>query len=250
MKIINENEFQEKVKSSSSDISLFIANLYVDSTLEELVGEDTEDHLLIINELANQIAYLVLGLLTNQEFKQNIAELLYLEGSVEIQKAYDAINKFILSKPNETDEGDKKDITDVKLKSPLDIESRSSSLNPITENTISHVDILSEIENPTPSKNTTSQFVKPAVADSTSNPSTPSKNTSSPASKVVPSQTISTAPTNPLDLGGFGINKPNTSNPAQNIANKLGQNLSTPTTSIPKEVYVSKKLDPYKEPFI
>lgn len=95
---------------------------------------------------------------------------------------------------------------------------------------ISHHDLLSEIENPTPSISTTTDFQNQNFVKS----SQPQANT--PVVKTSANKGINTATTNTY------------TNPALNIATKLDQKLSTPSASIPKDIYVSKKPDPYHEP--
>ena len=231
MKKIDEKDFEKKLAESPKDLSFFISNLYVDPILEQLVGEDTEDYLLIVDDLANQIAYYVLGLLSTQEFKENLAEVLYLEGSVEIQKAYDAINKFVLSK---------KDSKGNEKENPLEEAKLADSSH------ISHVDILSEIENPTPSISTTASFQSQVNTSKQTTSNTTNNTQSNPSSKLIP--TPSTSLTSISSLHSSDPSVVPYSNPALHIASKLDQNLSTPSASIPKEVYVSKKSDPYHEP--
>lgn len=235
MKKIEDNIFEKKLAEAPKDVSLFITGLYVDPILEEMVGEDVEDYLLIVDDLANQIAYFILGLLTIQEFKDNLAEVLYLEGVVETQKAYDAINKFVISKLNQketTVENDK--IEDVKLAD-------------VTH--ISHHDVLNEIENPTPSINTTANFQANVAKSAGMNNSANSSTTSAKAGNIskTPLTPVSLANPSTASLHSSSSVAPY-SNPALNIASKLDQKLSTPSASIPKDIYVSKKPDPYHEP--
>lgn len=231
MKKIDEKDFEKKLAESPKDLSFFISNLYVDPVLEQLVGEDTEDYLLIVDDLANQIAYYVLGLLTTQEFKENLAEVLYLEGTVEIQKAYDAINKFVLSKRNTKDDEKENPLEEAKL---------------ADAGHISHVDILSEIENPTPSINTTATFQKEVSQkiNATTGPVAANIGVSTSKSNTLQNNTLSTSPS----LHSSDPSVVPYSNPALHIASKLDQNLSTPSASVPKDIYVSKKPDPYHEP--
>ncbi|MCF7865576.1 MAG: hypothetical protein K9M11_03670 [Candidatus Pacebacteria bacterium] len=229
MKKIEEKDFEKKLAEAPKDVSLFITGLYVDPTLEQMIGEDTEDYLVIVNELANQIAYFILGLLTIQEFKDNLAEVLYLEGVVEVQKAYDAINKFVISKLN-TKEGmniEENKIEDAKLADLAHI---------------SHHDLLSEIENPTPSIKTTASFQANLGANIVK--------TTTPVTAQTNPTTTQKNPTNTSTITSLHSPEPVApyTNPALNIAAKLDQKLSTPSASIPKDIYVSKKPDPYHEP--
>lgn len=130
---------------------------------------------------------------------------------------------------------------------------RTRELEPVETKqpeTISHTDILNEIENPTPSIK--GLGLKPANTNTQNQ-----VHISSTTDNTISNNTAQTAPTsttpvlppnleNNLTMGGFSLHTP--VNPAQKIADKLNQNLQTPSVSIPKEVYVPKKLDPYKEP--
>lgn len=231
MKKIEDSIFEKKLVEAPKDISLFVSGLYIDPVLEQLVGEDTEDYLLVVDDLANQIAYYVLGLLSTQEFKDNLAEVLYLEGSVEIQKAYDAINKFVLSK---------KDNKSNEKENPLEEAKLADS------NHISHIDILSEIENPTPSIGTTASFQSQVNTNKQTTSNTTNNTQNNPSSKLIPIPSTSLTSTPSLRSSDPSV-VPYT-NPALHIATKLDQNLGTPSASIPKDVYVSKKPDPYHEP--
>lgn len=241
---IQEQIYIERLNQSPIAVRNYIFKIQSNESFEVYLKKyrkTTEDPESKTDVLRNEISLLLLKIITVDEFIDTVIEAL----DIQPFEAEEMITDFFSTCLPE----DLQDLIDGENEKTSE-DTISKKINITDQNTISHVDILNEIENPTHSMETTSQFVKPAVTGSSSNPSTPNTNTSSPVPKVVPSQTISTTPTNPLDLGGFGINKANTSNPAQNIANKLGQNLSAPTTSIPKEVYVSKKLDPYKEPFV
>ena len=231
MKKIDEKDFEKKLTESPKDLSFFISNLYVDPILEQLVGEDTEDYLLIVDDLANQIAYYTLGLLSTQEFKDNLAEVLYLEGSVEIQKAYDAINKFVLSKKDNKGNEKENPLEEVKL---------------ADSNHISHIDVLSEIENPTPSISTTASFQNQTNTNKQTSSNTPivAQNNSSSRASTAPLTTSTSTPS----LHSSDPSVVPYTNPALHIASKLDQNLSTPSASASKDIYVSKKPDPYHEP--
>lgn len=112
------------------------------------------------------------------------------------------------------------------------------------EGHISHLDILGEIENPTPSIKTTATFQnsesKPALASVISTEQTkPAPPTS--ITQKSPNPTNTTSLHSPTPVAPY-------TNPALNIGTKLDQKLSAPSSSIPKDVYVSKKPDPYHEP--
>lgn len=111
---------------------------------------------------------------------------------------------------------------------------------------ISHVDILSEIENPTPSINTTATFQKEVSQkiNVTTGPVAANIGVSTSKSNTLQNNTLSTSPS----LHSSDPSVVPYSNPALHIASKLDQNLSAPSASVPKDIYVSKKPDPYHEP--
>lgn len=105
-------------------------------------------------------------------------------------------------------------------------------------NHISHIDVLSEIENPTPSISTPPTPQREATTESQT-----TLNSLKPLSKDSSTQLSSPNPS----LHSSPSIAPYV-NPALHIASKLDQNLSNPSASVPKEMYVSKKPDPYHEP--
>ena len=114
---------------------------------------------------------------------------------------------------------------------------------------ISHVDILHEIENPTPSLKTTLHFAKPqAQTTSSGTPTNTSNTTNTPTTLPEGVRATQTSVAANSVLGGFSVNQP--TNPAQRISDMLNKNMETPSVSIPKEVYIPKKPDPYKEPIV
>jgi hypothetical protein len=104
-------------------------------------------------------------------------------------------------------------------------------------NQISHLDLLSEIENPTPSISTTANFQN--AAPKTESKETTQKNPT--PNSPIKNQSTETSLHSSTPVAPY-------INPALNIATKLDQKLSAPSSSIPKDVYVSKKPDPYHEP--
>lgn len=105
-------------------------------------------------------------------------------------------------------------------------------------NHISHIDVLSEIENPTPSIRAPLTPQREATTESQATP-----NSLRPLSKDSSTRLSSPNPS----LHSSPSIAPYV-NPALHIASKLDQNLSNPSASVPKEMYVSKKPDPYHEP--
>lgn len=134
----------------------------------------------------------------------------------------------------------------------LGINENNTKENPLEEakladsNHISHIDVLSEIENPTPSINTTANFQKQIVQTNDSNVVNPTTSNRTSPSKINISQNSTFSANSSLHSSDPSVVP--YSNPALQIASKLDQNLSTPSASVPKDVYVSKKPDPYHEP--
>lgn len=134
----------------------------------------------------------------------------------------------------------------------LGANSNNTKENPLEEskladsNHISHIDVLSEIENPTPSISTTASFQSQANSVKQTSPNTPSISQKNPSSRT--STTPLGSPSSTPSLHSSDPSVVPYTNPALHIASKLDQNLSTPSASVPKDIYVSKKPDPYHEP--
>jgi hypothetical protein len=223
---IDEIQIENKLKDAPKEISEFVSTIYVNPVLEQLIGTDIEDYDTIIVDLADAIVYFVLGFISLDQFKKELAEILYLDGVVEIQKAYDAINKFVLSKLDKGKET---------------VENKIGEAKNNDSNHISHQDLLSEIENPTPSISTTAAFQNSSVKIVTAVPNE--------ISKTVTNTTSSTNKDGAVEASlHSSATVPAYTNPALKIASKLDQNMSAPSASIPKDIYVSKKPDPYHEP--
>lgn len=123
---------------------------------------------------------------------------------------------------------------------------RENTAGSSESNHISHIDVLNEIENPTPSISTTTAFQNQANTNKQTTSSTinTSQNNPSTTANVVPPNSSTTNPS----LHSSDPSVIPYSNPALHIATKLDQNLSSPSASIPKDIYVSKRPDPYHEP--
>lgn len=218
MKKFDENQVQEAIKRAPADAREIVSGIYTNPALEEMIGTEVDDYEIIEIDLADAITYRVLGLITMSEYRKDLAEILWLEKEDEIDHAVSVINDFIILK-----------------KHILSDESKTHGK--IEKDSISHIDILNEIENPTPS------IINPQRIN-------PARKNEGPAKNDIDktSDENEEGPALSAELGGFA--PANSQNPAQKIAAQLDKNLSTPSTSIPKEVYVSKKPDPYKEPII
>ncbi len=220
---IDETQIENKLKNAPKEVVDFTSAIYIDPVLEQMVGADTEDYETIIIDLADAIVYFKLGFIDMNQFKNELTEILYLEGAVEIQKAYDAINKFVLLKLE---------------KKPEVLKNESQK--------ISHQDLLSEIENPTPSISTTASFQNSASKTAASE-AAKAASQAAPAGAAASSTGVKSASPAEASLHSSAA-VPAYTNPALKIASKLDQNMSTPSASIPKDIYVSKKPDPYHEP--
>lgn len=147
----------------------------------------------------------------------------------------------------EIDEIYKNEKVKISIQSSLTDPLEEAKLNEkIDSSHISHVDILSEIENPTPSISTTSNFQKQINQTDilTTDSPTAGISNSSPKTNIYQINTSTDTPS----LHSSDPSVVPYTNPALHIASKLDQNLSTPSASASKDIYVSKKPDPYHEP--
>jgi hypothetical protein len=234
------------------------------SVIRELF--DAEDTVLIVSDVSkkfeltdeeetilfNEIAYTLLGENTLEEFRTNVIENLELKESkgssiaAEISSLiFTPVKKFLRSKREVyLSVGKKEEVTTTdKTAAP-----QSEDLN--------HHDILSEIETPTPSLKSTG--ATPEIVQNTSGEGI--KVMSKDAQDLIKAQgsdevntTTTKAPTlqeavgSMPDIGGF-IPVNNVLAPSQKVADGLDSKLTTPSATPMKEVFVPKKLDPYREP--
>jgi hypothetical protein len=211
---MNRPTIQDLMENQFPRLPKINQDLLSDSTVDDLVIKIQEDFSLAefeADDIAVEIAYVLFNISPVNEFKNRIEECVGKKGTT-AQSIVDICNKDIFSKLSPAQE---------KITKVID---GAAPLN--------HLDILNEIENPTPSitiQNTTPQpEIAPVAIE-------PKKLTLEEAlSGVLPSD------------GGFTT--PNTTHPAEPMAKKLDEKLTNATSSAPKEIYVVKKPDPYHEP--
>lgn len=241
MSNISENIYIQRLEVSPKPIQSYIETIYSNEKFDLFVekhSKNNSDYESKADILRNETGLLLLNINNIDQFIDALTDVLSLE-PFQIEKT---VNEFFES----CIPGEIQDILDQRYS--------DTPLTPTTETkqpeTISHTDILNEIENPTPSikglglklANTGAQN-KMSISSTTND--TISSNTSQATTVPTTSFQSSSFENNPT-IGGFSLHTP--VNPAQKIADKLNQNLQTPSVSIPKEVYIPKKIDPYKEP--
>lgn len=230
MSKILEHLYIERLESSSVLVQKYITEIYSNEQFLNFINKQKnglKDSSSRADILRNETVLFILKIHTIDEFLDSMVVLLDLQPH-EIESATTAFfNTCIPPEIQDSIDPDYKE--------------------PIKEPThISHVDVLSEIENPTPSISTTTDFQNQsnqisAQATQSSHLANISKTSTSINS------TANSTPTNPSLHSSDPSVIPYT-NPALHIASKLDQNLGTPSASVPKDIYVSKKPDPYHEP--
>lgn len=240
---ITQEEYTKKLKNL--DKKLKEAILTIESnpaifTLAETYDLDQDT----TYSIANKVNLQLLNFITSEELFSYIEKNTSID-SEEFKYIYPSLLTNIFNKSNQ----------------PLfkSQERIRGGLRPTDSSTsISHLDVLNEIENPTPSLRTTTDFQNIQNQNSTS-PLAQSQTPVSSSNPLFSSANTSNTPINPTNLTPSTPFTPTASlhspepiapyvNPALQISSKLGQNLSTPSVSTSKDVYVSKKPDPYHEP--
>lgn len=236
------------------------------SVIRELF--DSEDTVLIVSDVSkkfeltddeetilfDEIAYTLLGENTLEEFRTNIIENLELkEGkgssiAAEISSLIFApVRKFLRSKKEVYLSVEQKEQTHTADKAPALIQNED----------LNHRDILSEIEAPTPSlKNTrtVSEITRTSSEEAIKVMSKEARdlikaqdndkiNTTTTTKAPTLQEAVGIMP----DIGGF-IPVNNVLAPSQKVAEGLNSKLTTATTTPIKEVFIPKKIDPYREP--
>ncbi len=241
MNIIDTQIYQKNLERSSKNIQEFILKIYSNINFLAFIDRcrpNTKDKQLLIDIIRGKTSQFLLGLISEEDFISSIIETLNLneeETDPVIEGFYSTCLPDKLLREIQYPVTDP-DQPNAAYSSKRDIDMAQEKTTP---EPLSHHDILSEIENPTPS-NLTIPGNKPAQG--IQNPTTP---TASIAQNTT--NNISTSIKPALEIG-FS-NKPHT-NPAENIVQKLDAKLTTPSASIPKEVFVPKKTDPYREPVL
>ncbi len=247
MSNISEKVYLQKIESSPEPIKRYVSGIFLNNsylTFLEKYKNSITNKKEVADTLRNETLLFLIKINSFDVFIENIVEILDIK-PLDAEKIVEDF--FNICIPNEVqnlikelNQMQNKNIEEIKFSEPTHI---------------SHHDILSEIENPTPSLDTTTDFqnasniVSPTNISNTTNTANSTQPTTS-ANPVKPSNTtnpnISPTSTEP-SLHSPTPTAPYT-NPALQIATKLGQNLSTPSASIPKDIYISKKPDPYHEP--
>ena len=200
---MNRPTIDELIKSKFNELPDTTKVLFDHPDTIKLIEQVSEKYNLAsfeTDKLIIEIGYVLFGITKVNDFSRIIEDEIILdpESSKEISEL---CNKIIFNK----------------------MKGSSESLN--------HIDILNEIENPTPSivAQPATPQPTPAVTEE------PKKPTLEEAlSGVLPS------------TGGFTFEE--AKHPAEPMSQKLDQKLTESTSSTPKEIYVVKKIDPYHEP--
>lgn len=236
MSNISEKIYLQKMEASPENIKKYVSNIFLNSsylTFVEKYQSSTVDKNEVADTLRNETALFLIKINSFETFIENFVEILDVK-PLDAEKILEDFFTICIPKEvqnlikelNPMQSGGNK-IEEAKLADPEHI---------------SHHDLLSEIENPTPSISTTVDFQNQNFVKS----SQPQANT--PVVKTSANKGVNTATTTTPDGTIHSSATTNTyTNPALNIATKLDQKLSTPSASIPKDIYVSKKPDPYHE---
>ncbi len=247
---ITNQIYLEKLKICPLFIKDYISNIFSNTsfivfldTYEKL--EDQEQN--IADLLRSEVILLTLKINTFEQFIDDVVDILEIQPSEAEKVVSDLYTKCIPEQVRNFIEKGSEESANTNSKKVL-----------IEDTHISHLDVLNEIENPTPSLRTTTDFQNIQNQNSTS-PLAQSQTPVSSSNPLFSSANTSNTPINPTNLTPSTPFTPTASlhspepialyvNPALQISSKLGQNLSTPSVSTSKDVYVSKKPDPYHEP--
>ncbi len=214
--------------------------MFVDKEFPTLTNKNE-----LVESLKSNTNLLLLDFLDFNSFFENFVELFDLDEKTVESKIENFISSYLDLKI--VDFIEKKRFNDNRTE-PKEDKLEEAKLTEKTEPThISHQDLLSEIENPTPSISTTTEFQNRVVETAVNTPTI----TVTARPSVTNSTALTNSSTNQTQSPSLHSSDPSVTpytNPALNVATKLDQNLASPSASIPKDVYVSKKPDPYHEP--
>ncbi|MBP6974884.1 MAG: hypothetical protein KBB54_02975 [Candidatus Pacebacteria bacterium] len=224
MSNINQKIYLQKMEDSPEAIKKYVSGIFLDNsylTFLEKYRNTLPNKQDVADILQNEVLLFLIKINSIEAFIENFVEILDVK-PLDAEKILEDF--FTICIPKEVQNL-------IKELNPMQNGGNKIEEAKLTDpEHISHHDLLSEIENPTPSISTTTDFQNQNFVKS----SQPQANT--PVVKTSANKGINTATTNTY------------TNPALNIATKLDQKLSTPSASIPKDIYVSKKPDPYHEP--
>ncbi len=229
--------FQNKLAAAPEAVSEFIISIDDNPEIESVFKKYVVDFNLA-EDIRFQITLFMFGFSTREECIEELGSLPISEGKdigqlwKEIEAVLSPMSAYIQTQQ------DTLRIENEKL-TATDAAATSVDIIPAND-ALSHPDILSEIENPTPSFKSVSGAVSfsSVASDITAD-----------AEKKIPR--IEQGPSTQLDVDsvlGTEASSEDPLHPAQPLSNKLDRALSTPTSSVPKEIYVSKAPDPYHEP--
>lgn len=239
---ISEQIYALRLQQSPESVKLFISKIYSDENFSSFIqkyrssASDKED---LADNVRSEVLRYVLKVSTAQQLIDNVVETLDIKPDEAENVIADLFSICIPEEIQNYAEGNNPSKDTVREEKHLDFKNSDA-------NAISHKDLLSEIENPTPSISTTASFQisanKAAATDAVKTASTPDAFKTAPGNATV----RSAEPAESSLHSSATI--PAYANPALKIASKLEQNMATPSASIPKDIYVSKKPDPYHEP--
>jgi len=238
MSNINEQIYIDRLQKSPKLIKDYISEIFLNSTYLTFLNkynlstnkDETADF------LRNEVVQFLLKIKNINQFIDSFVEILELTPENAENTLEDFFNICI-----------PKNIQDLTDSRSPEIEV-PEKLSEKTESThISHQDLLSEIENPTPSISTTTDFQNRTVKTAVNTPTI----TATTKPSVATSTALANSSANQTQSPSLHSSDPSVvsyTNPALHIASKLDNKLDTPSASIPKDIYISKKPDPYHEP--
>lgn len=197
--------------------------------------------------LLDEIAYTLFGISTIEELKENIIENLDVRENVASSIAV-KVNSLIFAPIKKFLRTKKEVYLSVNSKETKEAGELVPSVD--TSDDLNHHDILNEIESPTPSIADQS-YDKPIEHLQTmpkeAQAAMQASENKDDDSQLIKAPTLQEAVGNMPDIGGF-IPVNNVLAPSQKVANTLDSKLSTATATPIKEVFIPKKIDPYREP--
>ena len=211
-----EKDISEKITLAPQEVvkEVVLIQCEEEQTLLKLKKEYAlEDE--TFREISHETLVTILGLLSFDDFIESIQRVLNVKQET-AEDVFKNLDEFIFSKISTyIEEGQQKFL-----------EEKNTDFD-----SLNHIDILNEIENPTPSIAARPATPQPTPVV-TEEPKKPTLEEA--LSGVLPS------------TGGFTFEE--AKHPAEPMSQKLDQKLTESTSSTPKEIYVVKKIDPYHEP--
>lgn len=249
MSNIQEKIYVEKLKQSPEEVQNYIRSLNKNNSFLFYVNKyrnSINEKEQRIETLKSKMSLLLLGI----ESIDNIVDSLIEALDIQPLEAEDMITDFFSTCLPQSLQDFIDNIASQVQEADYDHGTQTGSTE---TNNLSHINILDEIENPTPSLKTTASFANkpanaPVKAATQTSSTTTAVTTATPTNQPTKIKTSIEAIQPSAHLGGFADNATGNMHPAEKVAAKLGQNLTAPSASIPKEVYIPKRPDPYHEP--